>query len=128
MIILSTWAVIKVPMLANEAKFLGVNFMVVRWVLTVIAIFIMAKITGILVKKKDLPINEKSTETLEIKTDYCIGCGLCAKILPEYYGMNNNKAVVIKIPEGSEALQAIQESAEKCPAKAIIWNKGAKAS
>lgn len=34
-IILSSWAVIKVPMLANEAKFLSVNFMIIRWVLTV---------------------------------------------------------------------------------------------
>ncbi len=31
-IILSSWAVIKIPMLANEAKFLGVTFMSIRWV------------------------------------------------------------------------------------------------
>jgi uncharacterized membrane protein YraQ (UPF0718 family) len=55
-IILSSWAVIKVPMLANEAKFLGVSFMAVRWVLTVIAIFVMAYIVGVFVKKKDMPI------------------------------------------------------------------------
>ncbi len=75
-IILSSWAVIKVPMLANEAKFLGVNFMIIRWVLTVIAIFIMAYITCMIVKKKDLPIDSKNAATLEIKADYCIGCGL----------------------------------------------------
>jgi uncharacterized membrane protein YraQ (UPF0718 family) len=50
-IILSAWAVIKVPMLANEAKFLGVNFMAVRWVLTVTAIFVMAYMVGKIVKK-----------------------------------------------------------------------------
>ena len=127
-IILSAWAVIKVPMLANEAKFLGVNFMIVRWVLTVIAIFIMAYITGMLVKKKDLPIDSNKSETLEINEDYCIGCGLCVKMLPNYYEMNNNKAVVIKTPEGEEALHAIQESIEKCPSKAIILYKGDKAS
>ena len=65
-IILSSWAVIKVPMLANEAKFLGVNFMIIRWVLTVIAIFIMAYITGMIVKKKDLPVDSKKAATLEI--------------------------------------------------------------
>jgi len=41
-IILSSWAVIKVPMLANEIKFLGVSFMVTRWILTVVVIFTMA--------------------------------------------------------------------------------------
>ncbi|NCB44804.1 MAG: permease [Clostridia bacterium] len=127
-IILSAWAVIKVPMLANEAKFLGVNFMIVRWVLTVTAIFIMAYITGMLVKKKDLPIDSNRTKTLEIRENYCIGCGLCVKMLPEYYEMNNNKAVVLKAPEGNEAFQTIQESIEKCPSKAIIFNGEEKAS
>jgi uncharacterized membrane protein YraQ (UPF0718 family) len=122
-IILSSWAVIKVPMLANEAKFLGVNFMIIRWVLTVIAIFIMAYITGMIVKKKDLPDDSKKAATLEIKEDYCIGCGLCAKLLPEYYEMNQHKAVVTKMPEGKEAILALKESVEKCPSKAIILNK-----
>lgn len=125
-IILSAWAVIKVPMLANEAKFLGVNFMIVRWVLTVIAIFIMAYITGMLVKKKDLPIDSNKAKMLEIREDYCIGCGICVKMLPEYYEMNNNKAVVLKAPEGKEALQAINDSIEECPSQAIILNKGDK--
>lgn len=127
-IILSTWAVIKVPMLANEAKFLGVNFMIVRWVLTVIAIFVMAYITGMLVKKKDLPVDLNKAKTLEIKEDYCIGCGLCVKMLPEYYEMNNDKAVVLKMPEGKEVLQGIQKTVEKCPSKAIVLIKGVHAS
>lgn len=122
-IILSSWAVIKIPMLANEAKFLGVNFMMIRWALTVIAIFIMAYIIGMIVKKNDLPVDSKSMATLEIKEDYCIGCGLCAKCLPEYYEMNQNKAAVRKTPEGREALLALQESVDQCPSKAIVLNK-----
>ncbi len=122
-IILSTWAVIKVPMLANEAKFLGLNFMIVRWVLTVIAIFAMAYITGVFVKKKDLPTNSSREKTLEIKEDYCIGCGLCVKILPEYYEMTNNKAIVRKSPDGQNTLEAIKESINKCPSKAIVLNE-----
>lgn len=122
-IILSSWAVIKVPMLANEAKFLGVNFMIIRWVLTVIAIFVMSYITGMIVKRRDLPCDSMKTATLEIKKDYCIGCGLCVKLLPEYYEMNQNKAVVTKIPKGKEAILAIKESVEKCPSKAIILNQ-----
>ncbi|HAS72534.1 MAG TPA: permease [Clostridiales bacterium UBA8960] len=44
-IILSAWAVVKLPMLANEVKFLGVSFMMTRWILTVIAIVIIGMIT-----------------------------------------------------------------------------------
>jgi len=127
-IILSTWAVIKVPMLANEAKFLGVNFMVIRWVLTVIAIFAMAYITGMFVKKKDLPANANKEKALEIKADYCIGCGLCVKMLPEYYEMSNNKAIVRKSPNQKEALAAVKASIIKCPSQAIIFNEEEKAS
>ncbi len=123
-IILSAWAVIKVPMLANEAKFLGVDFMIARWVLTVIAIFIMAYITGMIVKKKDLPVDSNNVKTLEINEDYCIGCGLCVRMLPDYYEMKNNKAFVLKAPEGEKAQLAIQESIEKCPSQAIILMKG----
>ena len=37
--------------------------------------------------------------------------------------MNENKAVVTKMPEGKEAILALKESVEKCPSKAIILNK-----
>ena len=39
-IILSAWAVIKVPMLLNEMKFLGLKFMAIRWALTLISIIV----------------------------------------------------------------------------------------
>lgn len=41
-IILSSWAVIKLPMLINEAKFIGFKYVAVRWVLTTVAIYLMA--------------------------------------------------------------------------------------
>lgn len=122
-IILSAWAVVKVPMLANEVKFLGINFMVVRWILTVISIFIMAYIIGKIVKTEDMPALIEEGEILQINEDYCIGCGLCVEMHPEYYEMKNNKAVVKKYPDGMEEQQIIQESAEKCPANAIRLNK-----
>lgn len=127
-IILSSWAVIKVPMLANEAKFLGVNFMAIRWVLTVIAIFIMAYIMGSVVKKKDLPSEANKQGMLEIKEEYCIGCGLCEKLLPDYYEMKDNKAVVKMMPEGKEVAQAVRESVEKCPSKAAAFHMEGNAS
>ncbi|NPE22618.1 permease [Fusibacter sp. A1] len=55
-IILSVWAVIKVPMLANEAKFLGGEFMTVRWILTVVCILIMSYGVGYFVKAKDFAV------------------------------------------------------------------------
>lgn len=122
-IILSTWAVVKVPMLFNEVKFLGINFMIVRWILTVAAIFAMAYLTAMFVKKTDLPVDESVNKMLEIKEEYCIGCGICVNMLPDYYEMENNKAVVRKNPEGIHVLKAINESINKCPSKAIVLNK-----
>ncbi len=54
-IILSAWAVIKVPMLLNEAKYLGFRFMAIRWLLTVAAIIVFSWITSRMVHKDDLP-------------------------------------------------------------------------
>lgn len=57
-IILSSWAVIKIPMLANEVKFLGIKFMGIRWVLTVISIFTMGYFMALFVKK-EICLNQK---------------------------------------------------------------------
>ncbi|MCK9177330.1 MAG: permease [Clostridiales bacterium] len=54
-IILSAWAVIKIPMLLNEAKYLGLKFMATRWVLTVAAILIFSWIASRMVKREDMP-------------------------------------------------------------------------
>lgn len=51
-VLLSSWAVVKIPMLANEAKFLGPKFMLMRWVLTTIAIFLTGAICSKFVSGK----------------------------------------------------------------------------
>lgn len=124
-VILSTWAVIKIPMLANEAKFLGPKFMVIRWVLTTISIFIMAFITSKIVRKEEIPIddvdNKSEGKTLKINEAYCIGCGLCTKICPYTFVMENKKAKVtskVVKPEQEETVRAL---IDKCPAKAIEY-------
>jgi uncharacterized membrane protein YraQ (UPF0718 family) len=122
-IILSSWAVIKVPMLANEAKFLGVKFMAVRWVLTVITIFAMAYLAGKMIKKEDMDKALKEQEALEINQDYCVGCGICVKLLPEIYEMNQNKARVISQDIRSLQISDIMNSVTKCPTKAIVFNE-----
>lgn len=120
-IILSAWAVVKVPMLANEAKFLGPEFMGLRWVLTVAAIFAMAYITSLIVRKKDLPDTAADESKLEIKEEFCVGCGLCEKTQPEYFQMEDGIAKVKKIPEDGQDAKELRAIAEKCPSNAIAY-------
>lgn len=121
-IVLSAWAVVKLPMLANEARFLGVNFMIVRWILTVAAIFIMAFIVGKTVRKKDLPAEDVGEMDSLSVNDSCIGCGLCAKIAPDYFVMKDKKAEVIKQPDASDNNSSVQESVSKCPVSSIEYS------
>ena len=83
-IILSSWAVIKVPMLANEAKFLGVTFMSIRWVLTVAAILIIAWLMGKMISKKEMgnDVTDHIKPKVAVNQDYCVGCGICVKMMP----------------------------------------------
>jgi uncharacterized membrane protein YraQ (UPF0718 family) len=118
-IILSAWAVIKLPMLANEAKFLGVNFMVVRWILTVISILIMAYIIGRIIKKKDIPQDAEPKPLLSVNADYCIGCGLCVKLSPSFFEMKDQKAIVRTNLSNQIEYQSLKPAIEKCPSKAI---------
>lgn len=123
-IILSSWAVIKVPMLANETKFLGVEFMATRWVLTVIAIVAMAYITAFIVKKEDIQAADQQkdpTVLFEVKSAYCIGCGICTKIAPDLFEITNNKGSLKALPTDQDAIQTIQLAIEKCPTKAIQY-------
>lgn len=121
-IILSSWAVIKVPMLANEAKFLGSEFMGIRWILTVAAIFVMAYVMNKAIKLEDLPqAEEKTKKGIEINSDYCIGCGLCSKIAPTVYEMDNGKAIVISQKFNKEHKENIEKTVEKCPGNAITF-------
>lgn len=119
-VILSAWAVIKVPMLANEAKFLSPKFMLTRWIFTVIAIIIMGYIVSKLVKKEDIPLRKDELKKGEIKVDkeVCVGCGLCAKIASNYFLIDNKKAVAIKDMNKNQGQEAI-EAMEKCPVNAI---------
>ncbi|WP_036931947.1 permease [Proteocatella sphenisci] len=125
-IILSTWAVVKIPMLINEAKFLSPRFMVLRWILTTISIFIIGYLTSLIVKEKDLPASEKSDSEalaeLSIDTDYCIGCGLCNKIAPENFAMADKKAYVIGDEIKAKQRDAVKKASEKCPASVIKYS------
>ncbi|MDS0528375.1 permease [Clostridium sp. SHJSY1] len=123
-IILSAWAVIKIPMLANEAKFLGPKFMALRWVLTTISIILMAIITSKIVKKDDIPmedISNKEDTILSVDQNFCLGCGLCTKIAPEHFIIQNRKAKTINMILKTEKNDKIKFAIDKCPAKAIRY-------
>lgn len=117
-IILSSWAVIKVPMLLNETKFLGFRFMAIRWVLTVISILIFSWITALLVKEEDLPLPEQPEHGIQINGKACIGCALCTKIYPELFEIRNKKAS-LRVPNGAADREKLLRAVHACPANAI---------
>lgn len=110
MIILSSWAVVKVPMLINEAKFMGVQYMMVRWLLTVIAIVIMANVFSMVVKKKDVIL---SADEVGIDHAVCILCRQCLRKHPNVFYEEDN---VIKIQSNVMMNESIKNS---CPVGAI---------
>lgn len=124
-VILSSWAVIKLPMLANEVKFLGPKFMVARWILTVTAIFIMGYITSKVVKIDEIPLEEEAINEGEIKINEntCIGCGICVKTAPDYFTIDESKGKKIAISKKdylkSEDKESILEARDKCPVQSI---------
>lgn len=123
-IILCSWAVIKVPMLANEAKFLGLPFMGIRWLLTVVAILLMGWVMGKWIDKKKWlgQIKTDSGEGLSVNHSYCVGCGICVKSFPEVYSLENKKAVVKQGGVTSQNRDALLASVEVCPVNAIELN------
>ena len=98
--------------------------MLMRWVLTTIAIFIMAYVMAKFVKKEDLPSAESATATnsskIRIEQDYCMGCGLCAKIRPDIFTMYRQKATVREDIDLTGLQAEVATIARRCPAHAII--------
>ncbi|MPM57484.1 hypothetical protein SDC9_104306 [bioreactor metagenome] len=120
-IILSAWAVIKVPMLLNEMKFLGFKFMAIRWVLTVIAIMIFSWITAKIVKDNDLPQLKANQNGPSINKSACMGCSLCTKNYPELFEMQNGKAS-LRITDGIIDQEKLMQAVNSCPVKAIFFS------
>lgn len=122
-IILSSWAVIKIPMLLNEAKFLGAKFMIIRWLLTVIAILIFSWISAKIIKEEDLPQTDDDKEKgVSINKNACIGCKICVKNYPELFEMSGNKAKVKGLKFESIDEEKLEETIELCPVSAIENN------
>ncbi len=119
-IILSSWAVIKIPMLLNEMKFQGLEFMTIRWVLTVIAIISLSWITAKIVKDRDITKVGLIKIGLSINKAACIGCSQCAQTYPKLFKTESRKATLMAfdgVPDHNEIGNAI----ELCPVKAISF-------
>lgn len=125
-IILSAWAVVKVPMLINESKFLGLEFMTVRWILTIISIVVMGALVSQIVKRKDIPTESMEAGTgkqeILIEAEYCTGCEICVNLMPMHFEMLDKKAGVlmsdISMGNAGEKLKTV---IEKCPGDAIQY-------
>ena len=121
-VILSAWAVIKVPMLANEARFLGPRFMVIRWIATVITIYVMGIVVSMVVRREDIPDSTvcSSSSGLQVLESACIGCGKCTRAYARYFSMNDSKAVIHDhflrrpIPDAPDVVSV-------CPTNAIVY-------
>ncbi len=118
-IILSSWAVIKIPMLLNEAKYLGPKFMAVRWILTVGAIILFSWITARIVKDEDLPQQQGETERVTIDKDACMGCRLCVDHYPELFEMAQGKAQVKDHDPRTIDSVKMRSAVDSCPVNAI---------
>lgn len=125
-IIMSAWAVIKVPMLANESKFLGMQFMAIRWILTVISIIAMSLIVASIVKEKDIPgsgtVGPEHITGVAVNRSYCLGCGLCANLSPDDFEMAEGKARWINGTLEDDDIFRLRTVMGKCSAKAIDFN------
>ncbi|NLJ41230.1 MAG: permease [Clostridiales bacterium] len=120
-IILSSWAVIKIPMLLNEAKFLGFKFMAIRWVLTVGAVVVFSWITSRIIKDEDLPVESKVALGLSINEDACMGCGICAEEQPELFEMDGRKARVKVYNDENIDRERLNKTMELCPVESIKY-------
>lgn len=120
-IILSSWAVIKVPMLINEAKFLGPKFMAIRWILTIISIIIFSWIADKMIIDKDLPGEVLTQAGFHINRDACMGCTLCVKNYSELFEIKNKKAYIKSYKELD--MSRLESAIKSCPVKAISYNE-----
>jgi uncharacterized membrane protein YraQ (UPF0718 family) len=59
-VIISSWAVVKIPMLMMELKFLGLRFTVLRYLITVPSIFLLGWLMNLLFREKEDELNTKA--------------------------------------------------------------------
>lgn len=56
--------------------------------------------------------------TITIDTSRCIGCGMCAYVLPSVFQIQGRHSTVIGLPEG-KAIWKAKDAKNGCPVNAI---------
>lgn len=118
-IILSAWAVIKVPMLANEARFLGGEFMLIRWILTVIVIVAIGYLASRLVKPSQMTSQARILVEPHVDEQVCIGCRLCIPHGQGLIEMKGKKAFIHVSQLHDLNKHHLIKALEVCPVSAI---------
>jgi len=57
-----------------------------------------------------------------VEQDECTGCGLCADIAPNTFGMNEDDISEVIDPQGDDE-DTIQEAIDSCPVECIAWEE-----
>lgn len=97
-IILSAWAVVKVPMLIVEAQFMGLSFMGIRYIYTVPAIILIGIITGKVISKEYIVKNSNKEGLLVEKINQVLPGNNCRAC-----GYKSCRYSAEKIAEGDES-------------------------
>lgn len=77
-IIISSWAVIKLPMLITEASFLGIPFTLTRYLVTVPLILLISEIIGRRIPSEQMPAVAENQELMRLQASLPgMNCGAC---------------------------------------------------
>lgn len=98
--------------------------MSIRWVLTVSAILIMAWLMGKMISKSEVvnDVTDHSKPKVAVNQDYCVGCGICVKMMPEVYELIDQKAYARLENVNPGNMTMIHKTVDKCPTRAININ------
>jgi len=55
-----------------------------------------------------------------VDQDACIGCGLCASVVPEVFRLNDDGVSEVYDLDGADE-ERIQEAVDSCPVNCIHW-------
>jgi len=112
-IIISSWAVIKIPMLIVESKFLGLEFALTRYFLTIPGIIILGNLCEKLINKEKINIITKNTNSLQKKIIEILpgyNCGSCGYNSCYEYAqalINNNEKIDKCVPGKKEVQEKL---------------------
>jgi len=97
--------------------------MIIRWILTIIAIVIFSWITGKIIKDNDLPVTEEKETGIRVNQNACMGCTLCTKNYPGLFEMKGKKSSIKEHDHIIVNMEELHATIEACPVNAIEYNE-----